>query len=123
MATPLLRAFHKRLPQTMITVAVRPGLNDLLAGLPGINEIITCETKSLAGMVKMAKLLRKARPDAILLLPNNFRSALIGKLSGTKTRIGYKRDGRSWLLTQKYAVPKSESPLPTFDFKASQRCI
>ncbi|MCH8822347.1 MAG: lipopolysaccharide heptosyltransferase II [Planctomycetes bacterium] len=118
MATPLLRAFHERLPQTKITVAVRPGLDELLVGLPWISEIISCETKSLIGMVKMAKLLRTAKPDAILLLPNSFRSALVAKLSGTKTRIGYQRDGRSWLLTQKYPVRKSENPLPTLDYYA-----
>ena len=66
----------------------------------------------------MAKLLRKAGPDAILLLPNSFRAALMSRLSGTKTRIGYKRDGRAWLLTKTYPVPKSESPLPTLDYYA-----
>lgn len=118
MATPLLRALHEHLPQTKITVAVRPGLDDLLEGLPWIENIISCETKSIGGMLKMAKLLRQAKPDAILLLPNSFRSALIAKLSGTKIRIGYKRDGRSWLLTKQYPVPKSESPLPTLDYYA-----
>lgn len=118
MATPLLRAFHERLPQTKITVAVRPGLDELLDGLPWINQIISCETKTLTGSLKMAKLLRTAKPDAIVLLPNSFRSALVAKLSGIKIRIGYKRDGRSWLLTQKYPVPKSESPLPTLDYYA-----
>ncbi len=56
------------------------------------------------GYWKLVRLLRRRRFDWAIVLPNSFRSALIARLSGARRRIGYDRDGRGWLLTDRVAV-------------------
>ena len=46
-----------------------------------------------------AQKLRTRNFDAVILLPNSFRSALLTFRAGIKIRIGYARDGRACLLT------------------------
>src|SRR5260370_21984069 len=46
------------------------------------------------------------RVDCAILLQNAFEAALIAWLARIPNRIGYRRDGRSLLLTQAIAVPK-----------------
>ncbi len=41
-----------------------------------------------------------------VLLPNSFKSALVCKMAGIKRVVGYERDGRSFLLTDKLLPPK-----------------
>lgn len=48
--------------------------------------------------------LRRRRFDWAVLLPNSFRSALLARLAGAKRRIGYDRDGRGFLLTDRLPV-------------------
>ena len=66
----------------------------------------------------IARAIRSTKPDAVILLPNSFRSALAARLSGAPIRIGYNRDGRGWLLTHPVSVEKSEEPTPTLDYYA-----
>jgi heptosyltransferase-2 len=44
--------------------------------------------------------LRQQRPDVAVLFANTFRSALVARLAGARRRIGYRRYGRGWLLTE-----------------------
>jgi heptosyltransferase-2 len=45
--------------------------------------------------------LRRERPDLAVLFTNSFRSGLMAYLSGCRRRVGYARDGRSALLTDR----------------------
>jgi lipopolysaccharide heptosyltransferase II len=45
-------------------------------------------------------LIRDARADAVLLLPNSFRSAWTARRAAVPERWGYAASGRSWLLTR-----------------------
>ncbi|AHE66236.1 glycosyltransferase family 9 protein [Legionella oakridgensis] len=71
----------------------KPWVNDLFAATD--MPLITLEKKFWQTTKKIAKL---ADVDKLLLLTNSFSSALMGRLAG-KTQIGYKTDGRQWLLT------------------------
>ena len=62
---------------------------------------------------KAAKNLRALHADAILLLPNSFRAALIARLARIPIRAGYTRDRRSWLLTDGVQVKQQQQPTPT----------
>jgi heptosyltransferase-2 len=53
---------------------------------------------------ELVKTLRLRRFDCAIVLPNSFRAALIARLSGAKRRIGYDRDGRGFLLTDRIPV-------------------
>ncbi len=119
MATPLLRAARTRLPGARIIGLMRPGIDELLAGLPSFDERIATDLRGLFGPARVAREIRRRCPQAALLLPNSFRSALCLWLSGTPTRVGYDRDGRGRLLTHRHAVVRADRPTPLLDYYAS----
>jgi heptosyltransferase-2 len=53
--------------------------------------------------MRCAALLKKCRPDVVVVLPHSFRSALIAWLSGAPRPGGYGRNGRGLLLTDALA--------------------
>ena len=112
MATPLLRAAREALPQARIIAACRRGLDELLAPSPWLDEVIAGETKTTRGMFGLARRLRRLAPEAAILLPNSFRSALLARLAGSGRRVGYIRYGRSVLLSRGLAPPRPKLPVP-----------
>jgi ADP-heptose:LPS heptosyltransferase len=48
--------------------------------------------------------LRRRQFDLAILLPNSFRAALMAWLAGARRRVGYDRDGRGFLLTDRVPV-------------------
>src|SRR4029434_11153973 len=61
-------------------------------------------TKAKAGkgqFFDLAARLRRGKFDLAILLPNSFKSALIFKMAGTDRIVGYERDGRGFLLSDK----------------------
>ena len=116
MATPVLRAAREALPQARIIAAARPGLDQLLAGLPWIDDVLSAETKGVVGALRTTRLIRTLRPDAVLVLPNSFRSALIARGCGAPVRIGYDRDARGRLLTARLPAPAAgDEPVSTLE--------
>src|SRR5438045_4613278 len=63
----------------------------------------TGRTKGKAGKgpFDLAARLRAGRFDLAVLLPNSFKSALICKMAGIDRIVGYERDGRGFLLSDK----------------------
>jgi heptosyltransferase-2 len=118
MATPVLRAAREARPEARITAVCRRGLDALLAGSPWLDEVIAGETKSTRGMIGLARRLRPLEPEAALLLPNSFRSALLARLAGAARRVGYIRYGRSVLLSRGLAAPRPKQPVPALDYYA-----
>lgn len=115
MATPALKALRSGFPDAQVTIIARPVIADLLRGLEKpengqlFDKVITFQKASLADRFSLAGDLRRARLDAILLLTNSLWSAAVARIGRAGTCIGYSRDGRGWLLTEKVAVPKAES--------------
>ena len=116
MATPALRAIRSARPGATITGIMRPGLDEVLRGAPWLDAAAACEMKGPGGPGRLARAIRAGAPEAVLLLPNNFRSALAARLAGAPRRIGYRRDGRGWLLSHAVDVPRSSAPTPTLDY-------
>jgi len=114
MATPVLRAGRALLPKTKIVAVLRPGLGEVLRGLPWLDDIVEVDSKGIGGAWRLGRAIRGTGADGVLLLPNSFKSALGARLSGAKTRIGYARDGRGWLLSDPVAVTaaKPSPPIP-----------
>ncbi len=114
MATPVCRAIRAQCGQARITAIVRPGLDALLNGLPSLDEIIPIDHRGLTGPWRVGRAIRAARGEAVLLLPNSFRSGLAARLGGTPIRIGFRRDGRGFLLTHpREPLPRDQRPVPT----------
>jgi len=61
---------------------------------------------------QLVKALRSRRFDLAVLLPNSFRAALTARLSRAKRRIGYERDGRGFLLTDRIPVKNHRCASP-----------
>ncbi len=104
MATPALRALRQRFESARITLIGRPAPLAVLAGAElGDDTLPDTSAKSpvIINLPKMAGQLRRRRFDLAVLLPNSFRSAMLAWLGRARRRLGYVRDGRGWLLTDK----------------------
>lgn len=123
MCTPVLRACRLRLHAARITAIVRPGLDQLLAGCPFIDSTIVSDMKGLFGPQRLGKAIKQSAAEAVLLLPNSFRSAMGARISGVPVRIGYDRDGRHALLTHQLAPGKTDQPVPMVDYYAKLACF
>jgi len=126
MATPALRAIRDRFADARITFLMNPNLRELIRGGDWMDECVewparNAETLKLRNAEKegtiagigeekprtyreLVRRLRLRRFDLAILLPNSFRAALIARLSGAKRRIGFDRDGRGFLLTDRIPV-------------------
>jgi heptosyltransferase-2 len=109
MATPTLRAIRTRFANARITFLIEPNLVELARGGEWMDELIEWPGKDRRSPLhkeyrRIVAQLRHRRFDWALLLSNSFRSALVVRLAGIKRRIGYDRDGRGLLLTDRLPV-------------------
>jgi heptosyltransferase-2 len=107
MATPTLRALRELYPSAHVSYLMRRYVKPVYAGMPWADQLITYrtgKTKAKAGkgqFFDLAARLRAARFDLAVLLPNSFKTALVCKMAGIPRVVGYERDGRGFLLTDK----------------------
>src|SRR5687768_468361 len=106
MATPALRALRELYPQAHISYLLRRYVKPIYAGMPWVDRLITYRTgktklKRGRGLLDLAARLRAGRFDTAILLPNSFKTALVCKLARIPRIVGYERDGRGILLTDK----------------------
>ena len=99
MALPTFAALRERYPGARIAAAARAHLADVFAACPAIDEVVPVPRGALA-LARHAWGLRERRFDLGVLLTNSFATAAWLWLSGAQERVGYARDGRSFLLTQ-----------------------
>ncbi len=125
MATPTLRALRSGLPDVELVGVMRPVMADVLAGTTMLDSHLFFDKKKRPGLPTRAGLvsvLRAAKLDTIVLLTNSLWTAAVAKLAGIPRIVGYKRDARGWLLTDKVAVPKVSNAAgklvhaPTIDY-------
>jgi len=111
MATPALRALRRRFPETHISLLIKSNAREVVAGLPGVDDVIEWPKRGkglgrLMGPMADAARLRRDKFDWVVLLANSFRTALVARLAGIPRRIGYDRDGRGTLLTDRVRPPR-----------------
>jgi len=100
MATPALRALHRRFPEARITVAARSPVCAVLEGLPYVAAFLPLDGyRGRGGLFRFRRDARSESYDGAVVLPHSFRAALLAWLSGAPKRLGYRRNGRAWLLT------------------------
>ncbi len=126
MTTPTLRALRTLLPKARLTVLIRQPLRPLFASCPWIDRIVTIRPHRRGmsdtrrgSLFNLARRITRGRFDTAILFPNSFRSALIVRMAGIPRRIGYDRDGRGGLLTDRL-VPRRAAgkivPVPARDY-------
>ncbi len=122
MASPVLAALRAHFTQARITYLLRPYVAEIVDGCGWHDDIVAWPTGGgLAREIRtqrMARRLREQRFDLALLLTNSFRSAIAAWWAGAKRRVGFARDGRSWLLTDRLRPLKRNGrfvPHPVLD--------
>ena len=115
MATPSLRALRERFPDGRITYVGRPAALATLAGTQDADGALadrSSQPPRVAGVLDLARRLRGQRVDLAVLLPNSFRVAWTARMGGARRVLGYDRDGRGWLLTDKIPPPRGPDGRP-----------
>jgi lipopolysaccharide heptosyltransferase II len=103
MALPALAAVRRAYADRAIVIAARPSVAPLFREqtIAGAEEVLVVDERSETGQI------RAAQADAVLLLPNSFRSAWTARLAGVRERWGYLASGRGWLLTRGVRRPRA----------------
>ncbi|HVW15081.1 MAG TPA: glycosyltransferase family 9 protein [Mucilaginibacter sp.] len=83
---------------------VRKELSDIAGLIPGvtIHPFAKQEYKGLSGVFRFGKKLCSEKYDLFFCLPDSISSAVMGWATRAKKRIGYAKEGRSFLLTHSY---------------------
>ena len=107
MSLPALRALRARFPAARITLLAMPWVADLYGREPFCDELIPWRAqrgaRDLAEKWRVGRSLAEHRFDLAIVLPNSFDSALPAWLAGIPRRVGFDRDARGWLLTDRIA--------------------
>ncbi len=115
MVTPALVRIRESLPGAFIGAMARPGIDRLLDGLATkagrtvVDEFHVVRPSGVMGPKHAAGKLRPRRYARALLFTGSFSTALAVRIAGIPDRIGYDRDGRGFLLTQRLRPPKAVS--------------
>lgn len=123
LATPVLAALRAALPQAHIAYLHREYVGEIVHGCRWHDASITWPTARglsvVAATLDLARRIARERFDTALLLTNSFRSALTMRLGNVARRIGYAREARGWLLTDRLR-PRMEAgefvPSPMLDY-------
>src|SRR5258708_19445126 len=111
MALPALRAVRKRFPDAGIAILARPYVGDIYRDQEISDQLIPYDPKGLhagyLGRERLASELRQHKFDSALLLQNAFDAAWLAWRAKIPERIGYARDGRTFLLTKAVPVPRN----------------
>jgi len=103
MALPAIADARRAAPGARLTVAARPSIAALFTMAPGVDAILTLDSKR--SIAADTETIRAGGFDAALLLPNSWRSAMTVWRAGVKHRWGYRRSLRGPLLTVAPAAP------------------
>jgi heptosyltransferase-2 len=100
MATPFCLALRRRFPTAAVSILCRSYVADVFRGNPAADLV----TEYVRGDVPRSMVAaRRMRPrvgfDVCFVMPPSFAAALIALSSGARRRVGYRFEGRSFLLT------------------------
>jgi heptosyltransferase-2 len=122
MSLPALRALRERYPAAKITLLAMPWVADLYGREPFCDELIPWRAQrgphDLAEKWRVGRALKEHHFDLAVILPNSFDSALPAWLAGIPRRVGFDRDARGWLLTDRIAriQPGDTPPHQSFHY-------
>jgi heptosyltransferase II len=120
MALPALRAVRGKFPEAEIAILARPYVADIYRDQEICNQLIAYDSQAkhagIFGRERLASELRALKFDVALLLQNAFDAAWLVWRASIPERIGYARDGRSFLLTKPISVPKTGEIPPHEEF-------
>ncbi len=127
MSTPFVAALFDRFPDARITLLMNRHLYGVLEGSPWVDNCLFWPPRNRSPEAKaqhktLLGELRGASFDLAVMLPNSLRSAWLCWRSGARRRVGFNRDGRGLLLTDRLPVPNRQAgkyePMPLVDYYA-----
>ncbi len=105
MATPVLAALRRHFAGSRITYLMRDYVAEVVRGGGWHDDEVFWPPgrgwRREARLVRLSRELRRREVDLAILLTNSFRSALALWAGGARRRVGYARDGRGPLLTDR----------------------
>ncbi len=108
MSVPALREIRRVFGGAHISLLIRPWVRDVYAAADFLDETLEYDKNGKhagwRGGVRLISELRRGGFDAAILLQNAFEAALYVRAAGIPLRVGYKRDGRGFLLTHPVPV-------------------
>jgi ADP-heptose:LPS heptosyltransferase len=103
LATPLVEKLRIFFPDAQIDFLLRKGNEQLLAGHPGIHEVLVWDKKKnkRKNLFRMMMIIRKNRYDKIINVQRFFATGLLTAFSGARETIGFDKNPLSFLFTKK----------------------
>lgn len=100
LATPMISSLRQAYPQARLTALVSPAGQPVLQDNPDLNHVMVFD-KSI-GVVDYGRLLmqlRAAQYDLVINCHASFRTALLAKLTGVRSRISHNHSGKNYFAT------------------------
>jgi heptosyltransferase II len=98
-------------PGAEISVIAKKGIHDLLTYFPELKHKFIFNKEEFKGIRRLIEYGRQVRHvenfDLFFCLPDSFSAAIMGAVTGSKRRIGYKKELRQLLLTHSYKKPEN----------------
>ncbi len=119
MATPAFNCLRQNYPDARIIGLIRGYAKGVVEDAPWFDQLIEINDKSWSGFVQLVYQLRRLQAKLAVVLPNTFRSALIARLGGARQVYGYRRNGRTALLSggpQPLRDGRQIRPVPMVDY-------
>ncbi len=107
LAIPFIKTLRKIYKNNNIFIIGRESPLTIFFNNPYVDYLIHLNDKE-EGIIKSGFKLRKYKIDIMFILPTSLSSAIIGYLSGSKIRVGYKKEMRNILLSYSYKLPEEK---------------
>ncbi|WP_298768655.1 glycosyltransferase family 9 protein [uncultured Shewanella sp.] len=122
--TPTIGMLRALFPDKKIILLVRAYLAPLFERDDRFDVTVLVDhrytAKSRLSLIKQAKLIKSYRCELAIVMRNSFSDALLCWLSGIHYRIGYRNEGRSFLLTHAYYLHPYRHYLQRYAFLANE---
>jgi heptosyltransferase-2 len=99
MATPVFKCLRQNYPDARIIGLIRGYAKGVVEDAPWFDQLIEMNDKTWRGFVRLVFQIRRLKGQIAVVLPHTFRSALLARLGGARRIYGYRRNGRSTLIT------------------------
>lgn len=103
MSTAFIGAVKQTYPTAQVDVIIKKELSAIASLIPGLTRIHSFskdEYKGLGGVYRYGKSLRSEKYDLFFTLPDSLSSAVMGKATGAKQRVGFSKEGGFFMLTK-----------------------
>ncbi len=109
LAYPFIAAVRHLFPAHQIHLLCRNNLKELADLFPGVDKVFGFDKKAINGLWKNRKFavdtFSSEKYSHFFCLPDSFSSAWMGRFVPAKEKIGFSKEGRSFLLSSAFKIP------------------